>query len=143
MVMRREFPGWGFMLDNGATTLLETWRPCDNAYSQSHPMFGSVEAWFMKHVLGIAPADGAVGFDPITIRPKAVAGLTWAKGAYHSVKGPVVVEWSLVDDKMKLNLTIPPGIQANVWLPDQQKWAEVSSGHHQWPKENSDPSVKE
>ena len=143
LVMRRDFPGWGFMLDNGATTLLETWRPSDNVYSQNHPMFGSVEEWIMKHVLGIAPADGSVGFDRITIRPKAVAGLTWAKGTYHSVKGPVSVEWSLVDGKMKLNLTIPRGIQANVWLPDEQKWDEVAPGRHQWPKDSSGHNVRE
>ncbi len=134
MVMRREFPGWGFMLDNGATTLWETWKSSDNVYSQSHPMFGSVEEWIMKHVLGIAPADGAVGFDRITIRPKPVAGLTWAKGTYHSVKGSVFVEWKLVDVKMKLKVSIPPGVQAEIWLPEKQKWTKVAPGRHQWPQ---------
>jgi len=134
LVMRREFPGWGFMLENGATTLWETWKPSSNTYSQNHPMFGSVEDWLMKHVLGIAPDEDAVGFDRITIRSQAVAGLTWARGTYRSVKGPVAVEWHLVEGRMKLKVDIPPGVQARIWLADEKKWAEVTSGRHQWPK---------
>jgi alpha-L-rhamnosidase len=132
IVTRREFPGWGYMLDNGATTLWETWKPSDNTFSQNHPMFGSVEEWFMKHVLGLAPAEDAVGFDRITIRPQAVAGLTWARGAYGSVKGPVRVEWNMVAGKMKLAVEIPPGVRAKVWLANEQKWTEVAAGRHEW-----------
>ncbi|MBT7298404.1 MAG: hypothetical protein HN849_02770 [Victivallales bacterium] len=88
----------------------------------------------MKHVLGIAPDEDAVGFDRITIRSQAVAGLTWARGTYRSVKGPVAVEWHLVEGRMKLKVDIPPGVQARIWLADEKKWAEVTSGRHQWPK---------
>lgn len=132
IVTRREFPGWGFMLDHGATTLWETWKASDNTFSQNHPMFGSVEEWFMKHVLGIAPAADAVGFDHITIRPQAVAGLTWARGTYRSVKGPVRVEWKIAEGKMKLALDLPPGVRAKVWLPADQKWTDAGAGHHEW-----------
>ena len=132
IVTRREIPGWGYMLDNGATTLWETWKASDNTYSQNHPMFGSVEEWFMKHILGIAPAADAVGFDRITIRPQAVAGLTWARGTYRSVKGPVRVEWKIAEGKMKLTLDLPPGVHAKVWLPAEQKWTEVGAGHYEW-----------
>ena len=97
VVNRREFPGWGYMLDNHATTLWETWRLSDNVFSQNHPMFGTVDEWFIKHVLGMAPAADAVGFDQVVIRPLAVAGVTWARGTYHSVHGPVRVAWQGTD----------------------------------------------
>jgi hypothetical protein len=35
---------------------------------------------------------------------------------------------------MKLKVDIPPGVQARIWLADEKKWAEVTSGRHQWPK---------
>src|SRR5690606_27356788 len=35
------YPGWGYMISNGATTLWETWKESDNIYSNCHPMFGS------------------------------------------------------------------------------------------------------
>lgn len=132
IVTRREFPGWGYMLDHGATTLWETWKASDNTYSQNHPMFGSVEEWFMKHVLGIAPAADAVGFDRIIVRPQAVAGLMWARGTYRSVKGPVRVEWKIVEGKMKLTLELPPGVRAKVWLAHEQKWTDAKPGRHEW-----------
>ena len=133
IVARREFPGWGHMLEGGATTLWETWKASDNVYSQNHPMFGSVEEWFMKHALGIAPAEDAVGFDRIVIRPRAVAGLTWARGVYRSVRGPVRVHWRLTDDgRMKLSVSIPPDTQARVWLAGERRWVDVGPGRHAW-----------
>ncbi len=143
LVMRREFPGWGYMIENGATTLWETWKPSDNFFSQNHPAFGCVEEWFMKHVLGIAPDQDAVGFDRITIRPRAVAGLTWARGTYISVKGPVAVAWHLVEGTMTLKVDIPPAVRAKIWLTHEQKWAELASGRYQWPKESSAHNGKE
>ncbi len=132
LVARREFPGWGYMLDCGATTLWETWKPSDNTYSQNHPMFGSVEEWFMKHALGLSVPEGAVGCDRVVIRPKPVAGLTWVKGEYRSVKGPVNVEWKIRDGKMRLAVHLPEGVTAKVWLSDEKKWIEAGAGKHVW-----------
>ena len=39
---QRTLPGWGYMLEQGATTLWEHWEFSDNTYSHNHPMFGSV-----------------------------------------------------------------------------------------------------
>jgi len=69
MVNQRVFPGWGYMLENGATTLWEHWAGSDNTYSHNHPMFGSVSEWFYKALAGISPAPDAVGFDHILLRP--------------------------------------------------------------------------
>ncbi len=132
VVARREFPGWGHMLDNGATTLWENWKGSDNTYSQNHPMFGSVEEWFMKHALGVSVAEDAVGCDRVVIRPQAVAGLTWAKGEYRSLKGPVRVEWRIAGGKLKLSVELPPGVAAKVWLADEMKWVEAGAGRHAW-----------
>jgi alpha-L-rhamnosidase len=132
LVARREFPSWGYMLDCGATTLWETWKPSDNTYSQNHPMFGSVEEWFMKHALGITVPEDAVGCDRVVIRPKPVAGLTWAKGEYRSVKGPVKVDWKMPGGKMSLSVELPQGVTAKVWLTDEKKWVEVGAGKHAW-----------
>jgi len=132
MVSRRSFPGWGNMLDNDATTLWETWKPSDNVYSQNHPMFGSVDEWFMKHVLGLSPAADAVGFDKVIIRPQAVAGLAWARGTYESVHGPLHVSWRLKDGAMQLTVELPTGVRAKVWSPSEAKWIDVSAGKHAW-----------
>jgi alpha-L-rhamnosidase len=132
MVARREFPGWGYMLDNGATTLWETWKPSDDVYSQNHPMFGSVEEWFMKHVLGISPAADALGCDKLVIRPRPTSDLTWARGHHATPKGPVRVDWRLANGRMRLSLELPQGVSARVWLADDQKWTDAKAGKSEW-----------
>jgi len=132
LVARRDFPGWGYMLDHGATTLWENWKGSDNVYSQNHPMFGSVEEWFMKHALGVSVAEDAVGCDKVIIRPQAVAGLTWAKGEYKSVKGPVKVDWKVAGGKMRLSVELPQGVTAKVWLAGEKKWVGVGAGRREW-----------
>lgn len=133
LVLRREFPSWGYMLDNGATTLWETWKPSDNTYSQNHPMFGSVAEWQMKHVLGLTVPEDAVGADRVVIRPRPAEGLTWAKGHWFCPgKGFVRVAWKVADGKMKLDVELPVGMKASVWLADEKRWAHVGEGRHAW-----------
>ncbi len=116
---RREFPGWGHMIDQGATTLWEHWEFSDNTFSHNHPMFGSVDEWFNKELAGIQPAPDAVGFDKIVIKPHIVGGLTWAKAKYQSVRGPVASAWKVRGGRLRLNATIPAYTRAEVWVPVQ------------------------
>jgi alpha-L-rhamnosidase len=78
------------MLDNDATTLWESWaKPSSSSYN--HPMFGSVDEWFYKSILGINAA--APGFEKIIIKPQPVKELTWAKGTYQSIRGIISSDW--------------------------------------------------
>ncbi len=117
MVNQPTFPGWGHMLENGATTLWEHWEFSDNTYSHNHPMFGSVSEWFYRVLGGINPAPDAVGFDKIIIRPQPVGDLKWVKASYDSVHGKVVSEWSREADKFKLRVQVPVGAEATLFLP--------------------------
>ncbi|HOW17620.1 MAG TPA: family 78 glycoside hydrolase catalytic domain [Phycisphaerae bacterium] len=117
IVNQKTFPGWGHMLENGATTLWEHWAFSDNTYSHNHPMFGSVSEWLFKAVAGINPAPDAVGFDRIIIRPHVAGGLTRAAGRYESIRGPVVSEWRIDGDAFVLDVTIPANTTALVYVP--------------------------
>lgn len=117
MVNQSTFPGWGFMLENGATTLWEHWEYSDNVFSHNHPMFGSVSEWFYKALGGISPAPEAVGFDKIMIRPQLVGDLKWVKAEYDSVHGRVVSEWKRESGKLVLRVRVPMGATATVYLP--------------------------
>lgn len=110
VLTHKGFPGWYNMLDNGATTLWETWAGSDNIYSQNHPMFGSCAAWLMRGILGIRVAEDAVGCDKVRIEPHAVAGVTWAKGHLDTPKGRISVSWRIEDGKPKVEKSIPAGI---------------------------------
>jgi len=119
IVNQKTFPGWGHMLENGATTLWEHWEFSDNTYSHNHPMFGTVSEWFHKYMSGISPADDAVGFDKVLIRPPIVNDHEWVKGYYDSIRGRIVSEWNWDKKNLrfKLDLRIPVSIRAKVVLP--------------------------
>ena len=106
-------PGWFHMLDQGATTLWEGWHvgDCTNRYSNCHPMFGSVDEWMVRHVLGIAVCDDAVGCDRVMIDPKPVVGVTSASGWFDTPKGRISVSWRLVDGKLAVEKTVPKDIE--------------------------------
>jgi alpha-L-rhamnosidase len=43
--------------------------------------------------------------------------LTWAKAAYHSIRGLIVSEWELKDGEFRLKLVVPANTTARVHLP--------------------------
>lgn len=121
---QRSFPGWGHMLENGATTLWETWAASDNTYSKNHPMFGSIGEWFYRSLLGINPA--APGFKKIIIKPQPAGDLTFAKGSYESPYGTISSDWKITNGKFNLKVGIPANTSAEIWVP--LKYGKVSGG---------------
>ncbi len=117
MVSQKSFPGWGYMIANGASTLWEHWEYSDNTYSHNHPMFGSVSEWFYKWVAGIQSDPLAVGFDKIVIRPQIISNVHWSKAHYISVNGKIQSEWERENNSFKLNITIPVNCSAKIYLP--------------------------
>jgi hypothetical protein len=116
MLNQKTFPGYGFMIDHGATTLWENWSIREHD-SENHPMFGSVSEWFYKSVLGIQQADNSLAFSDIIIKPSMVGDLTWARGSYHSVRGMIGSSWWKFGDDIHLQVTIPANTKATVHLP--------------------------
>jgi alpha-L-rhamnosidase len=116
MMNQKEFPGYGYMVDNGATTLWENWAFKKND-SKNHPMFGSISEWFHRSVLGIQQTETSVAFNEIVIKPAAVGGLTWAKGHYQSVRGKIGSHWWKFGDDIFLNIEIPANAKAIVHVP--------------------------
>jgi alpha-L-rhamnosidase len=123
---QNDFPGWLHMINNGATTLWETWEYPDNAPSQNHPMFGSIDEWFYKSLLGINAA--APGFKKIVIKPQPVKEITWAKGKYKSVHGDIVSNWTKGNRSFVLNVTVPANTIAEIWLPAAENNTITESG---------------
>jgi len=128
LVDRTSFPGWGYMLDRGATTLWEHWEFSDNTYSHNHPMFGSVSEWFFAWVAGIQPDPDAFGFDRIIFRPQPVGGLTWAKARIRTVRGEVRSEWRIERGRFLLTVVVPANTKATVYIPATDPVAIRESG---------------
>jgi alpha-L-rhamnosidase len=114
---RTKFPSWGHMLENGATTLWETWKQSDNTFSHNHPMFGSVSAWFYRHLGGIQVMDGAVGANQLLIRPQPVGDVTWVKCSHRSIRGMIESNWNIGAARSDFDIVIPPDTTAIIELP--------------------------
>lgn len=112
---QRDFPGWGYMIENGATTLWETWKPSDNTYSKNHPMFGSVGEWFYRSLIGINAA--APGFKESIIKPQPAGDLKWAKGTFNSVYGKITCAWEIKNEEFNMNVIVPANTTAQIWIP--------------------------
>lgn len=112
------FPGWRHMLDNGATTLWETWEYPEKYPSQNHPMFGSISEWFFRSLLGINAAEP--GYKKILLKPQPAGDLTWAKGKYLSVRGEVSSDWRISGEQFSWNISIPPNTTAVVCIPSTE-----------------------
>ena len=122
---QRDYPGWGYMLKKGATTLWETWAYPDNAPSQNHPMFGSISEWFYRSLLGINAASPA--FKKIIIKPQPVTDLRWAKGSYESMYGTIASDWKKEGNRFTLAVSVPVNTTAEVWIP-AASFSEMQEG---------------
>jgi len=113
-----EFPGWGHMINRGATTLWETWQESDNTYSNCHPMFGSVSEWFYRWLGGIQPDPGNPGFRRFFLRPSVPEEIQFVNCTYHSPFGPIVSNWHKEEPGIvRFEIIIPEGTTANIVLP--------------------------
>ncbi len=112
---QKDFPGWGYMLENGATTLWETWAFPESDPSRNHPMFGSVDEWFFRSLGGINPL--APGFKRIQIKPQPAGDLSWVKTSYNSVHGKIVSDWQKQANGFQMHIVIPTNTRAVVYCP--------------------------
>ncbi|MCL5097426.1 MAG: glycoside hydrolase family 78 protein [Candidatus Omnitrophica bacterium] len=125
MVAQKTWPGWGNMMAEGATTLWEHWLPGD---SSIHNSFLSIGSWFVTGLGGINVDDSAPGFKHFIIRPAVVGGMQWVKATYHSIRGPITSNWSIKNGTFNLELDIPPGSTATVYVPSSSSAGLTESG---------------
>lgn len=122
IVNNKSYPGWGFMIDQGATTIWETWKESDNTFSNCHPMFGSVSEWFYKWLGGIKPKAEYPGFEKFIINPVLPKGLEKVSTSYHSPYGKIVSNWQNNGIKgQTYEIEIPEGSVAEFTLTVRQK----------------------
>jgi alpha-L-rhamnosidase len=119
LAAQESYPGWGFMLANGATTLWERWELAtgNGMNSHNHPMMGSIDSWFYRWVGGIQARPDGAGFEFFDIRPVLDGELTSAKTTLQTIRGLIECRWSRVEGEVDLYLRIPVGSQARVFLP--------------------------
>jgi len=128
------YPGWGYMVKEGATTLWERWEKNTGGgmNSHNHIMLGSVDAWFHKTLAGVRCA--APGWTRILVRPPDIPGLAAAQASYRTVRGKAEARWERSEKTLSLAVAVPVGSTAEVDLPLLWKKARLyESGRRVWP----------
>lgn len=129
----REFPSWGFEVENGATTIWERWdsytkkdgfgRHNASMNSYAHYSFGAVCEWMFQTLAGIDTAGA--GYRKIILRPSPpsagsnpnVEPIGWVKAHYDSLQGRIVSHWKRTGDRFELEVVVPPNTTATLFLP--------------------------
>lgn len=125
------YPSWGYMIKNGATTIWELWNgntadPAMN--SGNHVMLvGDLLIWLHESLAGIAPDPAIPGFKSVVMRPQMVGDLEWVSAKYNSQYGEIESSWKKgVRTEWKIN--IPPNARATLYVPSQSKAMISESG---------------
>lgn len=127
MLMRTDSPSYGYQLQKGATSLTEAWDS-DPIFSQNHFMLGHAEEWFYRGLAGIDFDMSRGESEQIVIHPSFVNGTAEVSATYDSVLGAISSSWSNVGDRVKLDVTIPPGASASIYIPTPAEDRVLESG---------------
>ncbi|UOE51149.1 glycoside hydrolase family 78 protein [Mucilaginibacter sp. SMC90] len=129
MNSRADVPGYGYQLAHGATALTESWAALTSV-SNNHFMLGHLMEWFYSGLAGIRPADDAIAFNKIEIRPETVGDVTWAKANYKSPYGNILSSWKKDKGQFKLEVSIPANTTASIYLPVNSNAAITVDGQN-------------
>jgi alpha-L-rhamnosidase len=123
ILLQPGYPGWGYMVGRGATTVWERWDgirtdgtfndPAMNSFN--HYGLGSVGDWLYRGVGGLAPASP--GYQRLTVAPRPGGGLTSARAALDTSYGQAVSDWSVAGGVLTLRVTVPANATATVRVP--------------------------
>ncbi|MET7945112.1 alpha-L-rhamnosidase C-terminal domain-containing protein [Streptomyces sp. NPDC005302] len=115
MAVNPTSPGYGYLVNNGYTTLPES---LDGSGSQNHHFLGQIDSWLIKGLAGIGQSAGSVAYRNLDISPAVVGDLTHASGSYDTPQGTVTSAWHKDSrGRLTLKVTIPAGSTATVHVP--------------------------
>lgn len=131
-----EYPGWGYSVVNGATTIWERW----NSYTKdggvvkgmnsfNHYSLGSCTEWMYTYCLGIRPSMEKPGCGKIDFVPclDTSGKITSAQGHYDTDFGRVEVKWERNGDAYTYSATVPAQIECTFAFGDMTVKREVKA----------------
>jgi alpha-L-rhamnosidase len=113
---KRTYPSFGYMLENGATTLWERFEKRD---SDNHPMFGTYTSWFIKALAGINADKAAPGYRKVIIKPVVPGGLEHVACKIKTMAGETIKsEWGKRGGEIVFKIRIPKESLLEFIVPD-------------------------
>ena len=112
IINQRDFPSFGWWIEQGATT---TWEQWDGGNSRNHPMFGGGIGWFYRDLAGLEATDA--GYRSFEVRPVLPEGLEWVRYSHNTTYGEIDIKWQRKAGDFTLSCVVPVGSTATIWVP--------------------------
>jgi alpha-L-rhamnosidase len=120
-----DYPSWGYMAKEGATTIWELWNgntAAPDMNSGNHVMLlGDLIIWYYENLAGIKSDPEKPGFKHIIMKPEPVEGLGFVNASYNSPYGIIRSEWKTKTDTFTWDITVPVNTTATIYVPASGK----------------------
>ena len=140
------YPGWGYMVNQGATTIWEAWGERDDVGSgaESMVMWCSIDEFFYNGLAGIqgpsyyGPDYMTPGFRETCIKPHVLGDLKFARASLKTVRGMVRSSWerkgAAAPRSLRLEVSLPANSRGTVCVPKMgfQNVAVTEGGQSVW-----------
>lgn len=108
-IVAKGYPSFTQWLDNGATTLWETW---EMEFSKNHHMYSDFMAWLMKTLVGIQVCPEAPAYEKVEIHPRFIPGIDFCRGYTETPRGKIAVSWKREGEAVQLEIALPADVDA-------------------------------
>jgi alpha-L-rhamnosidase len=119
LLLRTDFPSWGYMIAKGATTIWERWNGDTGDVAMNsfnHYALGAVAGFLFRRIAAIDAA--APGFRAIRVAPVLDPRVRRAGADYDGAIGRISTDWTWTPGEgFELSLAVPPNATARVVLP--------------------------
>jgi alpha-L-rhamnosidase len=118
-------PGFGWWIEQGATT---TWEQWNGEGSRNHPMFGGGIVWFYRVLAGMNTDHSQPGYRKVIFKPQPAGDVTFASYANETPYGRAAINWKKSANAFKLDIEVPVGSTATVYVPASKAEDVAESG---------------
>lgn len=123
LLLRREPPSLGFMVEMGATSVWERWNGLDatgqpetpTMNSFNHYAMSSMLSWLIEGVGGLRPVPGVPALGEIRFAPALTRRLSEAAFGFEAPAGRLELRWAWQgDDRVVGQVHVPPGMSCAI-----------------------------
>lgn len=132
LLLKDDYPSWGFSIRHGATTIWERWDGCTpergfqsaNMNSFNHYAYGSVGEWIWARLAGIDTRTTSDNRRVLHLSPLFDAAIGSCNARYEGPTGLIESAWRMIGDSAQWQFAIPPSTTASVTFP--RGWRAVA-----------------
>ncbi len=115
LLTKKEYPGFGYQIERGATTLWEQWSDKGGMHSHDHAMFGGISVSFYTRLAGIR--SDSPGYEKIWIEPCIPTKLDGVSASIRTAHGKIAAAWKKDQTGLHIQVEIPEKTTATLVMP--------------------------